>query len=73
MYKYLFSSFLSDDNVVHIGEVDISEGNKITTLSEWGRSFVVDFFLHYSGLTFFIIAHTDLKILSSFYNIFSLP
>ena len=26
-----------------------------------------------TGLTFFIIAHTDLKIPSSFYNTFSLP
>lgn len=47
--------------------------NTITTLSGWGRSFVVDFFLHYTGLTFIIIAHTDLKITSSFYDTFSLP
>ncbi len=57
-HAYNYFCFLTDDNTVHIeAPITISNSNKITTLKEWGKSFVVDFFLHYSGKTFLIIAY----------------
>ena len=46
--------FFADENVVKaIAPHEISKGSLITTLENWGQSFIVDFFLHYSGLISF--------------------
>ena len=46
----IISHFLVDGNVKHFESHKITKASKITELDKWGKSFIVDFYLHYTGI-----------------------
>ena len=46
----IISHFLLAGNVQHFESHEISKGSKIAELEKWGKSFIVDFYLHYTGI-----------------------